>query len=86
MYVLPEATSVADTLVASSITWLLVSTRPLGEMTMPVPSAAALLYLSCEVMSTMAGSTLAASACAFSEPVPVLVPPLPVPFWLLLGA
>jgi hypothetical protein len=37
-------------------------------------------------MSTMAGSTLAASACAFSAPLPVLVPPLPVPFWLLLGA
>src|SRR6185437_16695655 len=86
VYVLPDTTSVADTLVAWSITWLLVSTRPLGEMTMPVPSAVALLYFSCEVTSTMPGSTLLASACALSEPAPALLPPVPAllppcPFW-----
>ena len=42
---------------------------------MPVPSAVAPLYLSWEVTSTMPGSTLAASALAFSEPVPVFAPP-----------
>ena len=34
-----EATSVARTIVAPSITWLLVSTRPEDEMIIPVPSA-----------------------------------------------
>src|SRR6266487_1154883 len=51
-------------------------------MTMPVPSAVALLYLSCEVMSTIAGSTLAASACTSSGPEPRLLPLL-LPFWPL---
>ena len=67
----------AETLVDWSMTWLLVSTRPVEEMTMPVPSAVAPLYLRSEVMSTRPGSTLADSALAFSEPVPLLVPPVP---------
>src|ERR1700761_4284321 len=81
VYFLPEVTSVAVTPVASSMTWLLVSTRPLGEITMPVPSAVASLYLRFESISTMPGSTWAASALAFSDPVPLFVPEplLPVP-------
>src|SRR5882757_9783841 len=59
------------------MTWLLVSTRPLDEITMPVPCAVAWLYLRLEETSTMPGSTLAASALAFSEPPPVFVPPEP---------
>src|SRR5580698_4458292 len=59
------------------MTWLLVSTRPLDDSTMPVPSADAPLYFRSEVMSTMPGSTFAASAEALSEPVPELVPPEP---------
>ena len=42
---------------------------------MPVPSAVASLYLRAEVMSTMPGSTLAASALASSGPVPLFAPP-----------
>src|SRR5579863_6221685 len=64
------------------MTWLLVSTRPLDDRTMPVPSAVALLYVRAEVMSTMPGSTLAASALASSGPVPLLVPPWLEPPWL----
>src|ERR1700722_785191 len=79
VYFWPEVTMVADTLVASSITWLLVSTRPLAEITMPVPSAVASLYVRAEVTSTMPGSTLLASAAAFSEPVPAFVLPDPSP-------
>src|ERR1700722_7099179 len=80
VYVRPEVTSCAETLVDWSMTWLLVSTRPLDEMTIPVPSAVAPLYLRSEVMSTRPGSTLADSELAFSEPVPLLVPPeLPLP-------
>ncbi len=67
----------ADTLVAWSMTWLLVSTRPLEEITMPVPSAVASLYFRLESTSTMPGSTCAASALALSEPEPVFVPPEP---------
>src|ERR1700744_6313874 len=74
VYFLPETTSVPVTLVASSMTWLLVSTSPLEEITMPVPSAVSPLYFSVEVMSTTPGSTLAASADAFREPVPLLAP------------
>src|SRR6516165_5425041 len=86
-YDLPETTSCAETPVAWSITWLLVSTRPLEEMTIPVPSAVASLYFSCEVMSTIPGSTLAAIAWTFSGPDPVLVPPLlPLPAPLLGAA
>ena len=70
---MPETTNWADTLVAWSMTWLLVSTRPFDEMTMPVPSAVSPLYFRSEVMSTRAGSTLPESAVAFSEPVPLLV-------------
>ncbi len=44
---------------------------------MPVPSAVASLYLRFEMTSTRPGSTLAESVVAFSEPVPVLVPPVP---------
>ena len=44
---------------------------------MPVPSAVASLYLRLEMTSTMPGSTLVASALAFSEPVPVFVLPEP---------
>src|SRR5258707_1219879 len=65
-------------LVAWSITWLLVRMRPSDEMTMPVPSADWLLYCSVDSTSTTAGSTLAASAVAFSGPLPVFLPPLPV--------
>src|SRR5258708_24969274 len=64
-------------LVAWSTTWLLVRMRPSDEMTMPVPSADWLLYCSVDSTSTTAGSTLAASALAFSGPLPVFVPPLP---------
>src|SRR5580692_1353052 len=83
VYVRPEVTSWAETLVDWSITWLLVSTRPVDEMTMPVPSAVAPLYFRSEVTSTRPGSTLAASALAFRDPVPLLSlpppePPLPV--------
>src|ERR1700728_3742682 len=79
VYVRPEVTSWAETLVDWSMTWLLVSTRPFDEMTMPVPSAVAPLYFRSEVTSTRPGSTLADSEDAFSEPVPLLVPPVPVP-------
>ncbi len=43
-----------------------------------MPSAVASLYFSCEVMSTIPGSTLADSAFVFSGPDPLLVPP-PLP-------
>src|ERR1700728_3518992 len=79
VYVRPEVTSWAETLVDWSMTWLLVSTRPLDEMTMPVPSAVAPLYFRSEVTSTRPGSTLAESEVAFGDPVPLLVPPVPVP-------
>src|ERR1700756_4535617 len=59
------------------MTWLLVSTRPLEEITMPVPSAVASLYFRLESTSTMPGSTCVASALALSEPEPVFVPPEP---------
>jgi hypothetical protein len=39
VYCLPVVTSVALIVVAPSITWLLVSTRPSLLSTMPVPSA-----------------------------------------------
>src|SRR5580692_7326527 len=83
VYVRPEVTSWAETLVDWSITWLLVSTSPVDEMTMPVPSAVAPLYFRSEVTSTRPGSTLVASAFAFRDPVPLLSPlppesPLPV--------
>jgi hypothetical protein len=73
---LPVVTSVTVMLVASLTTWLLVSTRPLDEMTMPVPSATSPAYCSVESTSTTPGSTLAAMAVAFSDPVPEFVPPL----------
>src|SRR5260370_4729585 len=44
-------------LVAPSITWLLVMTRPVEDRIMPVPSAVSLSYLSVEEMSTRPGST-----------------------------
>src|SRR5690349_9993481 len=59
------------------MTWLLVSTRPLAEITMPVPSAVAPLYLSSEVMSTTPGSTFLAIALASREPLPEFAWPDP---------
>ena len=47
----------ARTLVAPSITWLLVSTRPEEEMIIPVPSAVSPLNVRFDVMSTRPGST-----------------------------
>ena len=47
-----------------STTWLLVSTRPLEESTIPVPAAAPFTYLSWELISTTPGSTLFATDCS----------------------
>src|SRR2546425_3065035 len=64
-------------LIDPSTTWLLVSTSPDDVMIMPVPAAAPLvpdvLWMTV-LMSTIAGSTLAAIACT-----------LIVPFWFVDG-
>src|SRR6266851_4455338 len=64
---------VTEMLVEPSTTWLLVSTSPDEVMIIPVPAAAPLPLLVWMIVltSTIAGSTLAAIACALS-----------VPFWL----
>ena len=71
---LPWMTRVACTLVAWSITWLLVSTRPPAVTIIPVPSAVSPLYLSVAVMSTRPGSTFFAtidgSSGAAEAPLP----------------
>src|SRR4029077_2632114 len=53
-----------------STTWLLVSTSPEEVTIIPVPAAAALplLVWMTVLMSTIAGSTIAAMACALSAP------------------
>ena len=51
-------TTVALILVESSMTWLLVSTRPPEVITMPVPAASSPLYCSAVLMITRPGSTL----------------------------
>ncbi len=63
-------------LIEPSTTWLLVSTSPDGVMIMPVPAAAPvpLLVWMTVLMSTIAGSTLAAIACTSR-----------VPFWFADG-
>src|ERR1700733_8131121 len=58
VYRWPFPRSVAVMLVESSITWLLVSTRPSELITMPVPAACSLLYCSVVLMMTRPGSTL----------------------------
>src|SRR5216684_1206514 len=67
---------VTEMLVEPSTTWLLVSTSPDEVMIMPVPAAAPepLEVWMTVLMSTIAGSTLAAIACALS-----------VPFWFGAG-
>src|ERR1700694_5754280 len=64
---------VTEMLVDPSTTWLLVRTSPEEVMIIPVPAAAPepVLVWMTVLMSTIAGSTLAAIACALS-----------VPFWL----
>src|SRR5256714_5176430 len=54
--------SVTLMLSAPLITWLLVSTTPDESSTIPVPAACTFGWLSCVLMSTRPGSTLAASA------------------------
>ena len=56
----------ARTLVARSITWLLVSTSPEAEMIIPVPSAVSPLYLRFDMMSTRPGSTFFRTASGLS--------------------
>src|SRR6516165_1510439 len=51
------------------MTWLLVSTRPSGLITMPVPAACSLLYCSVVSMITRPGRTLFTIACSL-EPAP----------------
>jgi hypothetical protein len=54
------AATVALILVEFSMTWLLVSTRPLSALiTMPVPAARSLLYCSVVLMMTTPCPTLA---------------------------
>ena len=65
LYCLPVAV-VAEIEVESSMTWLLVSTRPLELSTMPVAAAASLLYCSVVLISTRPGSTLPMMACSFA--------------------
>src|SRR5260370_2225828 len=64
---------VTELLVEPSTTWLLVSASPDEVMMIPVPAAAQepLEVWMTVLMSTIAGSTRAAMACALS-----------VPFWL----
>jgi hypothetical protein len=72
----PDPTRVARTLVAWSMTWLLVSTRPEEDTIIPVPSAVSPRYLSVEVMSTRPGLTFlstlstAAGLSAADDPLP----------------
>ena len=81
----PGWASLTFTVVAPSITWLLVSTRPEDEMIIPVPSAVSPLYLSVEVMSTRPGSTLFATADRLSvaeeDPLPAALLPGPGTSW-----
>ena len=58
------AGTVTVTDVESSMTWLLVSTSPLGLITMPVPAACSLLYRRAVLMITTPGRTRAAMSCA----------------------
>src|SRR5260370_34745091 len=46
------------------MTWLLVSTRPSGLITMPVAAACSLLYCSVVLMMTRPGATLFTMACS----------------------
>ena len=46
------------------MTWLLVSTRPSGLITMPVAAACSLLYCSVVLMMTRPGATLFTTACS----------------------
>src|SRR6266478_2871765 len=46
------------------MTWLLVSTRPPGLITMPVAAACSLLYCSVVLMMTRPGATLFMMACS----------------------
>src|ERR1700683_4226746 len=60
-------------LVAPSMTWLLVITRPEADRTIPVPLADSLSYRSVEVMSTRPGSTFFLTAAWLSgadDPLP----------------
>src|ERR1700730_18500604 len=50
--------------VEPSMTWLLVSTRPSGLITMPVAAACSLLYCSVVLMMTRPGATLFTTACS----------------------
>ncbi len=75
-YFFPASTVVAVRWVDPSTTWLLVSTTPLEERIMPVPAAAPSWYLSVELMSTMPGSTLLATAPSLT----LVVLALPAPF------
>jgi hypothetical protein len=60
----PVAGTVAAILVAFSMTWLLVSTRPLSALiTMPVPAARSLLYCSAVLMITTPCATLLRLPC-----------------------
>src|SRR5260370_27045644 len=65
---------VAEMLVEPSTTWLLVSASPEEVMIIPVPAAAPepLEVWMIVLMSTIAGSTLAAIACALSVPFGLL--------------
>src|ERR1700730_11452041 len=58
-------------LIEPSTTWLLVSTSPDGVTIIPVPAAAPfpLVVWTTVLMSTTAGSTLAAIACALMVPL-----------------
>src|SRR5580704_13668309 len=47
-----------------SMTWLLVSTRPSGLITMPVAAACSLRYCSVVLMMTRPGATLFTTACS----------------------
>jgi hypothetical protein len=71
---------VARTLVAWSMTWLLVSTSPEEDTIIPVPSAVSPRYLSVAVMSTRPGLTFRATATGSS------VADDPLPAALLCGA
>jgi hypothetical protein len=55
-------------LVPPLITWLLVSTRPDGLSTIPVPATPPFSWLSRVLMSTKPGATLAASADRSTDP------------------
>jgi len=46
------------------MTWLLVSTRPSGLITMPVAAASSPLYCSAVLMMTRPGATLFTMACS----------------------